>query len=255
LKPTSVAYSLLLALVAATYVGCAQSQLLDDPPGVNSGVPDAGGDPSGSAGTGSGSAGSQGAGGLSLTGIAGTTGDTAGTDGAAGTSGAAGTFGIAGTNGGAGQSGSGSAGTFGSGGRAGTSGMGGRGGTAGGSSAGTNGRAGTSGTGGRGGGGGGSSAGGTGGAAPTFTQIYDNILVVSCGGNQCHNPGSQKGVSFASQSSAYNSVSKLVTPGNGAGSSFYQTVNSGAMPPGGPKLSAANLALIQAWINAGALNN
>jgi len=27
------------------------------------------------------------------------------------------------------------------------------------------------------------------------------------------------------------------------------------MPPGGPKLSAANLALIQAWINAGALNN
>ncbi|HZL16861.1 MAG TPA: hypothetical protein VFG23_03840, partial [Polyangia bacterium] len=130
-----------------------------------------------------------------------------------------------------------------------------RGGTAGGSSAGTNGRAGTSGTGGRGGGGGGSSAGGTGGAAPTFTQIYDNILVVSCGGNQCHNPGSQKGVSFASQSSAYNSVSKLVTPGNGAGSSFYQTVNSGAMPPGGPKLSAANLALIQAWINAGALNN
>jgi hypothetical protein len=50
-------------------------------------------------------------------------------------------------------------------------------------------------------------------------------------------------------------VSKLVTPGNGAGSSFYQTVNSGAMPPGGPKLSAANLALIQAWINAGALNN
>ena len=242
-------FMLLLAAAAAIYVGCAQSQLLDDPPGVNSGDSGAGGDPSGAAGTGSGSAGSQGAGGLSLTGIAGTTGDTAGTDGAAGA------FGIAGTNGGAGTSGSGNGGAFGAGGRAGTSGAGGRGGGAGGSSAGTNGRAGTSGTGGRGGGAGGSSAGGTGGAAPTFTQIYDNILVVSCGGTQCHNPGSQKGVSFASQSSAYSSVSKLVTPGNGAGSSFYQTVNSGAMPPGGPKLSAANLALIQAWINAGALNN
>ena len=249
MKPTSVAHSLLLAVAVATYVGCAQSQLLDDPPGLNSGSSGAGGDPSGAAGTGAGSAGSQGAGGLSLTGIAGTTGDTAGTDGAAGT------FGIAGTNGGAGTSGSGSGGAFGGGGRAGTSGAVGRGGSAGGSSAGTNGRAGASGTGGRGGGAGGSSAGGTGGAAPTFTQIYDNILVVSCGGSQCHNPGSQKGVSFASQSSAYSSVSKLVTPGNGAGSSFYQTVNSGAMPPGGPKLSAANLALIQAWINAGALNN
>jgi hypothetical protein len=248
LKATSAAHSLLLAVCVATCVGCAQSQLLDDPPGVNSGGSGAGGDPSGAAGTGSGPAGPQGAGGLPLTGIAGTSGDTAGTDGAAG---AAGTFGI----GGAGTSGRGSGGAGGGGGRAGTSGTGGRGGSAGGSSAGTNGRAGTSGTGGRGGGGGGSSAGGTGGAAPTFTQIYDNILVVSCGGSQCHNPGSQKGVSFASQSSAYSSVSKLVTPGNGAGSSFYQTVNSGAMPPGGSKLSAANLALIQAWINAGALNN
>jgi len=47
-------------------------------------------------------------------------------------------------------------------------------------------------------------------------------------------------------------------PGTGAGGStvsFYTTVNSGSMPPGGPKLSAANLALIKAWIDAGALNN
>lgn len=33
------------------------------------------------------------------------------------------------------------------------------------------------------------------------------------------------------------------------------TVNTGSMPPGGAKLSAANLALIKAWIDAGALNN
>jgi hypothetical protein len=33
------------------------------------------------------------------------------------------------------------------------------------------------------------------------------------------------------------------------------TVNSGSMPPGGPKLSAANLQTIASWINAGALNN
>ena len=78
--------------------------------------------------------------------------------------------------------------------------------------------------------------GGAGGsAAPTFTQIYTTILVTYCSGSSCHNPGSQKG--------------------NGTGSSFYKTISSGSMPPGGPKISAANLALLAAWINAGAVNN
>ncbi|HZL20342.1 MAG TPA: hypothetical protein VFG23_21595, partial [Polyangia bacterium] len=97
--------------------------------------------------------------------------------------------------------------------------------------------------------------GGAGGMAPTFTQIYNQILIVYCAGSNCHDPGSQKGVGFSTQSAAYSSVNLLVTPGNGAGSSFYKTVNGGSMPPGGPKLSAVNLALIKAWIDAGALNN
>jgi hypothetical protein len=84
--------------------------------------------------------------------------------------------------------------------------------------------------------------------------VYTTILVTYCSGSSCHNPGSQKGISFASQSTAYSAVKSRVTPGNGAGSSFYNTVNSGSMPPGG-KLSAANLAKIKAWIDAGALNN
>ncbi len=104
--------------------------------------------------------------------------------------------------------------------------------------------------------GGATGTGGAGGsAAPTFTQVYTTILVVYCSGNSCHNPGNQKNVSFASQASAYTAVKSRVTAGNGAGSSFYMTVNSGSMPPGGAKLSAANLALIKAWIDAGALNN
>jgi hypothetical protein len=85
-------------------------------------------------------------------------------------------------------------------------------------------------------------------------QVYTTVLVTYCSGSNCHNPGSQSGVSFSSQSNAYNAVKSRVTPGNGAGSSFYTTVNNGVMPPGG-KLSAANLALIKAWIDAGALNN
>jgi hypothetical protein len=94
-----------------------------------------------------------------------------------------------------------------------------------------------------------------GGTVVTFTDIYTNILVPHCSGSACHNPGSQRGISFSSQSAAYTSVKGQVTPGNGANSSFYRTVNGGSMPPGGPKLSSTDLAKIKAWIDAGALNN
>ena len=90
-------------------------------------------------------------------------------------------------------------------------------------------------------------------AAPTFTEIYTTILVIYCAGSSCHNPGTQGGIGFASQSSAYSAVNPRVTPGNGAGSRFYKTVNSGSMPRGAAKLSATNLAKIKAWIDAGAL--
>jgi hypothetical protein len=94
-----------------------------------------------------------------------------------------------------------------------------------------------------------------GGSPPTFTQLYNDILIVSCAGGACHDPGIQKGITFASQSSAYMAVRNRVTPGNGEGSSFFFTVNSGTMPPGGPKLSTTNLAMIRAWIDAGALDD
>ena len=68
-------------------------------------------------------------------------------------------------------------------------------------------------------------------------------------------PERREGSASASQSSAYTAVKARVTPGNGTGSRFYMTVNSGSMPRGQAKLSAANLAKIKAWIDAGALNN
>jgi predicted CxxxxCH...CXXCH cytochrome family protein len=81
------------------------------------------------------------------------------------------------------------------------------------------------------------------------------ILNVSCTGSQCHSPGTQGGVSFASQSSAYSAVKSRVTAGNATGSSFYTLVSSGRMPPSGTKLSSSQLSMISAWINAGAMNN
>jgi hypothetical protein len=176
---------------------------------------------------------------------AGATGTGGGGAGATGTGGggAIGSGGRGGTGGSFGTSGRG--GTTGSGGRGGNSSMGGSGGAAG--------RGGTTGTAGSGAPDGGSNPDGA--AAPTFTDVYTSILVVYCGGSSCHNPGTQGGVGFASQSSAYTAVKARVTPGNGTGSRFYMTVNSGSMPRGQAKLSAANLAKIKAWIDAGALNN
>jgi hypothetical protein len=92
-------------------------------------------------------------------------------------------------------------------------------------------------------------------SAPTFTEIYTNILLPFCAGSSCHDPGTAKGIGFSSRSSAYAAVRARVKPGNGAGSAFFKTVNSGSMPRGAPKLSPQNLAKIQAWIDAGALDN
>jgi len=92
-------------------------------------------------------------------------------------------------------------------------------------------------------------------SAPTFTEIYTNILLPYCSGSSCHDPGTAKGIGFASRSSAFTAVRARVKPGNGAGSAFFKTVNSGSMPRGAPKLSPQNLAKIQAWIDAGALDN
>ncbi|HVZ88243.1 MAG TPA: cytochrome c [Polyangia bacterium] len=209
----------ILLVVAAAIYGCAQSDPFDLPVRV----PDAGG----SGGT-----------------ISGTGGDSSGSGGFTGSGGTPGTGGSA--SGGA----VGTGGATSSGGRGGAIGTGGASGKGG-----TTGSGGSIGSGGAVGSGGATSTGGAGGTAPTFTEIYTQILTVHCAGTSCHDPGSQKGVGFSTQSAAYSSVQKLVTPGNGAGSSFYKTVNGGSMPPGGPKLSVADLALIKAWIDAGALNN
>jgi len=129
----------------------------------------------------------------------------------------------------------GSAGTTGTGGgRAGTTGSGGR--------------AGTTGTGGTGGGG----------MVATFTQVYTSVLSVSCKGSGCHNPGKMATLDYSTKALAYSTLkaaSGKIVAGNAMGSVLWMEVNSGAMPEGMPKISQANIDMIAAWINAGAMNN
>jgi len=263
-------FTLAAALALAICAGCAVSEPIDYDGIVKTrGTGTGGSGPAGASGAASADVSGVGGGaaGSAATGTAG----TFGAAGAAGagkvdvTSGQAGDGSSIGTGGTGGDNGSGQAGTGGDNGGGGSTGIAGRGGTTG--SAGRGGATGSAGRGGSGGAAGSVGRGGTGGgsvdagsnpdgtAAATFTEIYTTILTVYCSGSSCHNPGTASGVSFASQSSAYTAVSRRVTPGNGAGSAFYSTVNSGSMPRGAAKLSATNLAKIKAWIDAGALNN
>ncbi|HXU64953.1 MAG TPA: hypothetical protein VN962_24815 [Polyangia bacterium] len=259
----------LSGLTAVIAQGCASSDtpefiLLPDAgvgPGNNSAK---GGSTSsgsgGSLGTGGSSGGSFGSGGNSPTGGSVGTGGNRATGGTVGSGGSTGSGGTITGSGGSGSGGTratgGTTGSGGSGGARATGGSTGSGGSASGGTTGAGGTRATGGTTGSGGSGGVKGTGGSGGSSgtATFTQIYTQILSVSCAGSQCHNPGSQKGISFSSQSTAYSAVKSRVTAGNATGSSFYSTVNSGSMPPTG-KLPAAQLQMIADWINAGALNN
>jgi hypothetical protein len=230
------------------FLGCAQSDLIDltgndagttSPPGSGGTGADTNNGP-GSGGSGA----ATGTGGLSTSGQGGSITATGGAgNGTGGMTGGTSGSGLGGNTGGTGI-GTGTGGT-----------STGRGGSAAAGQSGTGGGAGhgQSGTGGKVGGTGGS--GGSGGAAATFTMVYTKILSVYCTGSGCHNPGTSGGLSFKTQASAYTSVSGRVVPGDGADSDFYSTVESGEMPKGKAKLSATNLALIEAWIDAGALND
>ena len=230
----------LLAVFFVAILGCAQSEEIPNDPGPG---------PAGA------SAGEAGGGGQEAT--AGSSGQAGGAGGdSSPASGSAGSTGTAGSAGGAGPE-AGNGGSLGAAGHGG-SGPAGHGGSAGsGSAVGKGGTTGTAGSPGHGGATGlaGAGAGGRAAAAPTFTQVYTTILTTYCDGGSCHNPGTKGSVNFASQSTAYNTLKSFVVAGNGAGSKLYSLVNTGKMPDKEPKLSAANIALIKAWIDAGALNN
>ena len=132
----------------------------------------------------------------------------------------------------------------------------GSGGRATGSGGGTAGSGGTkSGSGGSGGSAGKSSggSGGSGGMSPTWTEIYTKFLsntqyASNCNGSACHNPGKQKGFDFSTQANGYASVKSKT-------SQLVSELSSGAMPKDKPKMPAADLAVIKAWVAAGAQNN
>ena len=97
-------------------------------------------------------------------------------------------------------------------------------------------------------------------AAVSWTAIYQNLLVnqsepSNCTGASCHDPGTEKGINLSTVEKGYTTLLPRVVPGAPDSSDLVTVLKSGYMPQGRPKMTAANVDLIRAWIQAGALDN
>jgi hypothetical protein len=94
----------------------------------------------------------------------------------------------------------------------------------------------------------------------TWTDIYSRLLnnpnyASNCTGAPCHDPGTQKGLDLSTQAKGYSTVKGKLVVGSPNSSKIVSQLSSGAMPQARPKMPAADLAVIKAWIMAGAPNN
>jgi hypothetical protein len=89
-----------------------------------------------------------------------------------------------------------------------------------------------------------------------YGQLFNNSSYASnCAGGGCHDPGTQKGLDFSTAAKGYTTAKAKLSVGNPAGSKLVSVLSSGSMPQTRPKMPAADLAIVKAWIMAGALNN
>lgn len=89
---------------------------------------------------------------------------------------------------------------------------------------------------------------------PTYQSIREQILKPSC--FKCHSGlEAEMGIDLASYSDVINSNLGLITPGEPLNSTLYLNVQSGRMPPEGPRLSDAEIKNIYDWIMLGAPEN
>jgi hypothetical protein len=98
--------------------------------------------------------------------------------------------------------------------------------------------------------------------------VYADVISKYCFGSACHNPASAGRPSFATQATCYNYFKSQgqLYPGQTPSKSYIYFIMSGdptATPPSPPymppapnaSVSASDLAIVAAWIAAGALND
>ena len=95
---------------------------------------------------------------------------------------------------------------------------------------------------------------------PTWSAIYGQLLVnasypSNCAGSDCHDPGTQKGLDLSTSEKGWSTIQHRLSPGQAAASELIKVLRSGEMPDGRPKMPAADIDRISAWIQAGAQDN
>ena len=94
----------------------------------------------------------------------------------------------------------------------------------------------------------------------TWSGIYQDLLVnqsypSNCTGSSCHDPGIEKGLDLSTPHMGYLTITHRLVPGSPDSSELVTVLQSGSMPEKRPRMAAADIDLIRAWIQAGAVEN
>jgi mono/diheme cytochrome c family protein len=92
----------------------------------------------------------------------------------------------------------------------------------------------------------------------TFAAVQAGVLQSSC--VTCHSAArSSGGINLQSYETVMGAAAAhghaIVVAGNPDGSHLYEVMQSGEMPPNGPKMSDSQLKLVRSWIQNGAKND
>lgn len=91
-------------------------------------------------------------------------------------------------------------------------------------------------------------------SGPSYISVREEIFKPNC--YRCHSGSSaEMGIDLSSYSELMKSENGVITPGEPLSSTLYLNVQSGRMPPGGPRLSDGEIKIIADWIKNGAREN
>jgi hypothetical protein len=96
--------------------------------------------------------------------------------------------------------------------------------------------------------------------ASTWTYIYTYLLhdmsyASNCTGEGCHDPGIELGFDLSTPANGYRTVQTKLSPGDPGSSTIVRKLEAGDMPRGRPMMPSHDIALIKAWIAAGAVDD
>lgn len=90
--------------------------------------------------------------------------------------------------------------------------------------------------------------------SPSFVSVSEQIFKPNC--YSCHlGANAAQGVDLSDYRGLLSSGAGVISEGEPLNSTLYLNIQSGRMPPGGPRLSDSEIKMVYEWIKAGAKEN